>query len=127
LALILDTNALSAFADGDEQLRRVIEKTAQLAVPVIVLGEYMYGVRQSRHQVSYQRWLDAHLPLFDLLPIGRETAYRYADLRRELKSSGHPIPSNDVWIAAIAREHDLPVLSKDSHFEFVPGLQRLTW
>ena len=125
--MILDTNALSAFADGDENLLRVIENSDQLAVPVIALGEYIYGIRQSRYRASYERWLHLHLPLLDLLPVGPETARWYADIRRELKSSGNPIPSNDVWIAAVAREHNFPVLSRDSHFESVPGLRRLTW
>lgn len=125
--MILDTNALSAFADGDPNLLPVIEKEAGLALPVIVLGEYFYGIHQSRFRVRYQRWLDVNLSLFDLLVVGLETAGRYAELRRELKTSGTPIPSNDAWIAALAREHRLPVVTRDVHFQAVRGLRLLTW
>jgi tRNA(fMet)-specific endonuclease VapC len=49
MAMILDTNALSAFAEGDDSLGAQLETSAQLYLPVVVLGEYRYGVRQSRH------------------------------------------------------------------------------
>ncbi len=125
--MILDTNALSAFADGDEKLLRMIENEATLSIPVIVLGEYLYGIHQSRFRARYQRWLDTNLPLFDLLVVGTETARRYADLRSELKTSGTPIPSNDAWIAALAREHRLPIATRDDHFRAVRGLHLLMW
>ena len=125
--MILDTNALSAFADGDPNLLPVIEKEPGLALPVIVLGEYLYGIHQSRFRVRYQRWLDANLSLFDLLAVGLETARGYAELRRELKTAGTPIPSNDAWIASLAREHRLPVVTRDVHFRAVRGLHLLTW
>jgi tRNA(fMet)-specific endonuclease VapC len=127
LALILDTNALSAFADGDESLRPLIESEADLAIPVVVLGEYLYGIHQSRFRQRYQRWLAANLTLFAMLAVGRETAQRYAEIRRELRTAGHPLPTNDVWIAALAREYRMPVVSRDRHFEAVTGLRLLTW
>ena len=52
---------------------------------------------------------------------------RYAELRRELKTAGTPIPSNDSWIAALAREHRLPVVTRDVHFQAIRGLHLLTW
>jgi len=55
------------------------------------------------------------------------TAGRYAEVRNQLKQSGRPIPSNDLWIAALARQHGLPLLSRDGHFDFVCGLQRIGW
>jgi len=75
----------------------------------------------------YQQWLTASLPLFDLLPIGEETARHFADIRRELKAAGSPIPSNDLWIAALAREHRSPLASRDQHFRAVNGLRLVSW
>jgi len=71
--------------------------------------------------------LDAHLPHFDILPVTDETAIAYAALRVALKRSGHPIPANDAWIAALALQHRLPVLSRDGHFDVVPNLDRRNW
>jgi predicted nucleic acid-binding protein len=93
VAVILDTNALSAFADGDEKLLRTIENEAELAVPVIVLGEYLYGIQQSRQRASYEAWIKTNLPLFDLLPVVRETAERYAEIRHELQAAGTRFPA----------------------------------
>src|SRR5580700_5099196 len=74
MALILDTNAVSAFADGDRELRLAIGRERNLAAPAVVLGEYLFGIRQSRHRPQYERWLKAHLPLLSLLPIDSGTA-----------------------------------------------------
>jgi tRNA(fMet)-specific endonuclease VapC len=127
LALILDTNALSAFVEGDHALLTVIRNRIELDIPVIVLGEYLFGIRQSRLRAKYERWLEANLALFEILMIERATAAHYADIRGELKGAGHPIPSNDLWIAALARQHDRPVISRDRHFQAVPGLRVATW
>jgi tRNA(fMet)-specific endonuclease VapC len=102
VAVILDTNALSAFIDGDNKLLKIIERQAELALPVIVLGEYLYGLRRSRLRIRYEEWLRTNLDLFDLLSVGRSTANFYAEIRTELRNSGQPIPSNDIWIAALA-------------------------
>lgn len=125
--MILDTNALSAFVEGDKELLAVLRNRIELAAPVVVLGEYLFGIRQSRLQARYENWLDANLDLFDILATERETATHYADIRRELKAAGHPIPSNDIWIAALARQHGLPIVSRDRHFRAIGGLHISAW
>jgi tRNA(fMet)-specific endonuclease VapC len=127
LAVILDTNALSALADGDPKLEPVLLQASELSIPVIVLGEYKFGVRQSRNRSRYQTWLSDLETNCRVLDIDAGTAEHYADIRTELKLSGRPIPSNDLWIAALARQHHLPVLSLDQHFDFVARLKRFNW
>jgi tRNA(fMet)-specific endonuclease VapC len=125
--VILDTNALSAFVDGDVHVGEVLRRQSRAAIPVIVLGEFRYGIAGSRHRGEYEKWLDAHLPHFDILPVTDGTAIAYAALRVALKRSGRPIPANDAWIAALALQHRLPVLSRDAHFDVVPNLDRRNW
>ncbi len=125
--MILDTNALSALADGDERLAARLGSTPEPAIPVIVLGEYFYGIRLSRHRGSYESWLNENLPDFAVLPVDAGTAAAYAGLRGELRALGRPIPENDLWIAALAIQHDLPVLSLDRHFSLVPNLRHFRW
>jgi predicted nucleic acid-binding protein len=127
MAIILDTNALSAFVDGEEKLLLALKTETEIAIPTVVLGEYLYGIQQSRLRVSYQAWIKKHLPLFELLPVIRETAERYSDIRRELKAAGTPIPTNDLWIAAIARHHHMPLVTRDAHFRAIRGLEVLAW
>ena len=125
--MILDTNALSAFVDGDTGVGAVLRRQPRAAIPVIVLGEFRYGIAESRHRAAYEAWLDSQLSHFDILAITDETTIAYATLRVALKRSGRPIPANDAWIAALALQHRLPILSRDQHFDVVPDLERKSW
>ena len=125
--MILDTNGLSALAEGDPRLEPILRKATQIAVPVIVLGEYRYGIQQSRERQRYEHWLVEYLSKFRVLDVEEQTTTSYAAVRGELKRAGTPIPSNDVWIAALCRQHSLPLLSRDRHFDLVPGLHRIDW
>jgi tRNA(fMet)-specific endonuclease VapC len=125
--MILDTNALSAFVDGDAGVGAVLRWQARAAIPVIVLGEFRYGIAESKHRRVYEAWLAAELGHFDVLAVTDETSIAYATLRVALRRSGRPIPANDAWIAALALQHRLPILSRDRHFDAVPDLQRQSW
>jgi len=125
--VILDTNALSAFVDGDPSIAAALHTVRRPAIPVIVLGEFRYGVTGSRHRRAYERWLETHLGEFEILDVTADTAVSYAEARATLKRRGTPIPANDLWIAALALEHHVPVLSRDAHFDAVAGLKRVSW
>jgi len=125
--MILDTNALSAFVDGDEAVGDILRRESRAAIPVVVLGEFRYGIAASRHRSEYENWLEKHLPAFDILAVTEHTAMAYAALRVALKKAGQPIPANDAWIAALALEHRLPILSRDEHFDIVRGVRRRGW
>ena len=125
--MILDTNALSAAAEHDPSALKVVARAEQIAVPVIVLGEYRLGIAQSRYRASYENWLQEWITSVTVLDIDNETTRSYAVLGLELKKKGKPIPTNDLWIAALCHQHSLPLLSRDRHFDLVPGLKRIDW
>ncbi|HEX3738659.1 MAG TPA: type II toxin-antitoxin system VapC family toxin [Terriglobales bacterium] len=125
--MILDTNALSAAADGDPAVLAILSRADQIAIPVIVLGEYRYGIAQSRNRLRYWNWLNALILDCLVLNISEETTHHYADVNLELRQIGKPIPTNDLWIAALCRHYSLPILSRDQHFDFVAGNQRIQW
>jgi predicted nucleic acid-binding protein len=125
--VILDTNALSALLDRDAALLEIIGQLRELSLPVIVLGEYRFGITISKRRHEYEAWLARDLSLFRVLPVIEETSVHYAAIRSELKASGSPIPSNDAWIAALARQHRLPIVSRDAHFDSVKNVQRRAW
>lgn len=125
--MIIDTNALSAWADGLESVRPALESAASLIVPVIVLGEFRFGIRQSRYQKSYESWLARRIPLAMVVGIEPNLAGIYADLRLVLKAQGTPFPQNDVWIAALVLRLNEPLLSNDHHFDHIPGLKRIAF
>jgi len=125
--LILDTNALSAVADGETSVVTHIGKAERIAVPVVVLGEYRFGIAQSRHRASYESWLKEWIAVVMVLNIDEETTHSYSAIGLELKKEGKPIPANDLWIAALCRQHSLPLLSRDRHFDVISGLRCIAW
>jgi predicted nucleic acid-binding protein len=123
--VILDTNAVSALFRGDAGLEEVLSGQERHHLPVIVLGEYLYGLSGSGRSQVLEVLLDALAGESVVLPVDARTARSYAEVRRRLRRAGTPIPENDVWIAALARQHDLPVVSRDRHFDTVKGLVRI--
>ena len=86
--MILDTNGFRAMADGDMKLAPLLQQASELAVPAIVVGEFQYGIRLSRHRTRYESWLTELLATCRLLVVDETTAALYADIRHELKRSG---------------------------------------
>jgi tRNA(fMet)-specific endonuclease VapC len=127
VALILDTNALSAVADGEASAMQLVAGADRVAIPVIVLGEYRMGIAQSRHRASYESWLREWIAAVTVLDIDDRTTLSYSAIGLELKKKGKPIPTNDLWVAALCRQHSMPLLSRDRHFDLVPELRRLSW
>jgi len=118
---------VSALADGSAELAKALAGEQMLSIPVIVIGEFRFGILGSRHRARYDAWLTALLEVCRLLPIELSTAERYATIRHDLKRRGRPIPSNDVWVAALAIEHALPVVSRDEHFDSIADVSRIGW
>ena len=127
MRLILDTNALSAAAEEHPGVMKVLIGAQQLAIPVVVIGEYRYGIGQSRYMARYRRWLDGLIADCRVLDVTEQTTHYYAAINIELKRIGKPIPTNDLWIAALCRQHGLSLLSKDQHFDAVSGIHRIEW
>jgi predicted nucleic acid-binding protein len=125
--MILDTNALSAWIDGDPAIEGVLVEAAILKLNSISLGEYRYGILQSRHRVEYENRLAMIETDLETLTIDASTAVLYALMRHELRDLGRPIPYHDIWIAALARQHRLAILSRDIHFDSARGIQRVGW
>ena len=127
--MILDTNALSTLAAKDAGLIERISNAPRLCVTLISLGEYAYGISgcSASRKRQLQRWLDAFLERAEVLLPNRDTVEPYAAVRAQLKAAGTPIPANDCWIAALARQHGLSLVSKDRHFDRVDGIDRLVW
>ena len=125
--MILDTHALSAFADEVPSAVKEVSSAGRIAIPVVVVGEYRYGIAHSLRGHDYEKWLRPFLETCQVLEITALTIPWYVGVRSELRRLGKPIPANDVWIAALCRQHDLPLLSRDAHFDRVKGLRRVNW
>ena len=125
--MILDTNALSAFFDGAPTLVRKLSEAPALYLPVIVIGEYRFGLKASRFRREREKVLREFSKICTVLPILESSAWPYARIRHDLRAAGTPIPQNDIWIAALALEYDLTVISRDAHFKAVKAIKVFSW
>ena len=125
--MILDTNAISALLEDDEALHARIAAERTLYLPVIAIGEFRFGLLGSRLREPLAEKLAALVHDCVVLDVTETTTPHYAELRHALKVAGTPIPANDLWIASLARQHALPILNRDGHFDNVPGIERIAW
>jgi tRNA(fMet)-specific endonuclease VapC len=125
--MILDTNAVSAVLEGDAALATLLAREVRHELPVIVIGEYRYGLARSRLKRRLMPLLDELIRESTVLMVGLETAAAYATVREALRAKGTPIPENDIWISALAIEHGLDIVSRDSDFDRVAGVKRRGW
>ncbi|MEI8228092.1 MAG: PIN domain-containing protein [Planctomycetota bacterium] len=105
----------------------VLRSATHLIVPAVVIGEFHFGIRLSRHYRRFAELLAANLSSVEVVAIDQPVAVVYGEVRLELKKAGTPIPVNDTWIAAIARHLRVPVIFRDSHFDAVAGIKRIAW
>jgi tRNA(fMet)-specific endonuclease VapC len=124
--IALDTNRLTDLFRGDEDLAKQLETCEELWLPMIVLGEMkagFYGGSRSNHNDALLRKFLAKPNVGVLLP-DQETAEHYARIFVQLNRAATPIPDNDLWIAALAIQHNLLLITRDRHFQRIPQLLR---
>jgi tRNA(fMet)-specific endonuclease VapC len=120
--LLLDTNAVVALFSGEPAATERFESDDAVFLCVHVLGELRYGALASARVADNLARLDRFSSLLPVLSCDSETVTHYANIRFALRRTGKPIPENDIWIAAIARQHGLTLLSRDAHFRQVADL-----
>jgi tRNA(fMet)-specific endonuclease VapC len=124
--VMLDTNIVSAAIDQESGVLSSLVGVSAI-VPTIVLGELYYGVYASSRIESNLQRMETLLAGFEILPCDEDTARHYGIIRAQLKRKGRPIPENDVWIAALALQHNLLLITRDQHFAAVDGLTVSAW
>ncbi len=120
--LLLDTSAYSALMRKHAGVVELVESAETLCLNPIVLGElkagFILGGKREKNERELRAFLES--PRVSVLPIDDETAERWAMITASLKKAGTPMASNDIWIAATAMQHGLPILTADTDFQKVP-------
>jgi tRNA(fMet)-specific endonuclease VapC len=126
MRVALDTNRYSDFARGETSVRELLETAQEVYLPFIVLGELRAGFAVGKHGAKNERNLRAFLAKVgvDLLYADEQTTHYYATVYRQLRRQGTPIPTNDMWIAALVLQHNLVLCDRDQHFDYLPQLTR---
>ena len=125
MRLALDTNAYCAFVAGDSDIAGLVRRSQIVALPVVVLGELKAGFANGSRREENERILTSILATkrVRVLSVTEATSAIYGTLWSDLRKRGRPLPTNDVWIAAQCLEADLPLLTRDTHFQAIPDLR----
>jgi len=118
-AYCLDTSAYSNFRRGNEEVASLLDRADLVGVPTIALGElrtgFLLGSRRERNEAELATFLDN--PAVELFQVDAEASRHYAEIVVELREAGTPVPTNDIWIAALAARNGTAVLTCDDHFK----------
>ena len=119
MRIALDTNRITDLFRGDLDLANQLAIAEEVWIPLVVVAElkagFLGGTQRTRNESLLSKFLAK--PTVEVLLPSKETAEHYARLFVQLKRAGTPIPDNDLWIAALALEHNLTLLTRDHHFE----------
>lgn len=126
-SVLLDTNIIIALLGGDAGVESALHDCESVYLPAIALGELFYGAMRSSRAGENTSRIAEFAAASVVLACDEQTARHYGSVKTKLRSAGRPIPENDIWIASIAVQHGLTVVSRDAHFRSIDGLEILTW
>ena len=124
MRVLLDSNAYSNLKRGHHRIVEIVRNSEEVLLPLVVIGELLYGFRNGSRPDRNARELHAFLDnsYVSVAAMTVTTADRYSRVASALRAKGRPIPSNDIWIAAHAIETGADLVSYDRHFDYVDGL-----
>jgi tRNA(fMet)-specific endonuclease VapC len=124
---LLDTNAVIALFADEKDVRENLAVAEEVFLPAIAVGELYYGARKSGRPRENLDRIDEFAAASVVLACDIETARRYGDTKNRLRLIGQPLPENDIWIAALAIQHNLTLVTRDRHFQVIDDLKTTTW
>lgn len=126
MRVLVDTNRYRDLCDGDPSAMEVVQQAAKLYLPFVVIAElrsgFLCGTQSRRNEKYLTMFLNSER--VEALYPDENTTHHYARIFAQLRLQGTPMPFNDIWIAALAVQHDLIVYSRDSHFDCLPQIAR---
>jgi tRNA(fMet)-specific endonuclease VapC len=124
MKLALDTNCYADLCRGDDALSAVAASASAVLLPFVVIAELRSGFAAGGSTRANERTLQRFLALpgVDVVLASETTTHHYANLYLQLRRQGTPIPTNDLWIAALVVEHGLTLATRDRHFAHLPQL-----
>lgn len=123
----LDTNIIIELFKGNREIADKIDQAKSIYLPIHALGELYFGAENSDRRQYHLQQINTLLELVQVLNTSGKTAQFYGIIKTHLKRLGKPIPENDIWIAALAREYELPIVTRDNHFKYIPDLRIFEW
>ncbi len=125
--LLLDTNAAIALFRRDASLGQLLATAVETFVPSVALGELYYGAYKSSRTAANLARVQRFATASRVLRCDIVTARHYGQIKNGLRAKGRPIPENDIWIASIAEQYQLTLVSRDEHFKHIDDLAVVSW
>jgi tRNA(fMet)-specific endonuclease VapC len=126
MRVLLDTNRYRDFCAGDADLLDLVQRAERLYLPFVVVAElragFLSGTMARRNEAALTRFLNS--PRVAVLYADEDTTHHFARVYAQLRAQGTPIPTHDLWIAALALQYDLLLATRDRHFDHLPQLAR---
>jgi len=124
---LLDTNIITAWLKGETSVADKIDKAKEIHIPIIAVGELYYGAMYSSRVDKNIADINKITSNYNILVVDDAVSLVYGKIKAALKKKGKPIPENDIWIAAIAENHGLILVSRDKHFKEVETIKLKDW
>ena len=125
--VLLDTNIVIALLADEAVVKDNLAKADEVFITSIALGELCFGAWKSARPQENLARIDEFAASSVVLGCDTDTARRYGEVKNALRLKGRPLPENDIWIAAIALQHDLTLTTRDGHFNAVDNLKVEVW
>jgi tRNA(fMet)-specific endonuclease VapC len=126
-SILLDTNIVIGLFAQEKSIQARLSESDRVFLPSIVLGELYFGAYKSAHADENTRRIDELAAASAVLACDAVTAIHYGRIKKSLRDKGKPLPENDIWIAALAQQHGLTVVSRDQHFQEIENLPIEVW
>ena len=130
-SFLLDTNIIiGIFASDESIIAKLLEAATNnllIYIPVIAIGELYYGAEQSQKKENNRKQIEELVKVSEVLECDEETAVYYGKIKSQLKLQGKPIPENDIWIAALCKQFNLTLATRDNHFKHIPDIELAEW
>jgi len=126
-SVLLDTNIVIGLFAKDQAVLARLSESARVFIPSIVVGELYFGAYKSTQPKGNVHRIEELVAASAVLVCDATTAEYYGRIKKALRDKGRPLPENDIWIAALAQQHGLIVVSRDQHFKEIEGLPVEAW
>ncbi len=124
---LLDTNIIIALFADEAIVKDNLAQANEVFIPSFAIGELCYGARKSGRVEANLARVDELVAGSTILGCDADTARQYGEVKNKLRLKGHPLPENDIWIAALTLQHNLILVTRDAHFREVENLQTVVW
>ena len=124
---LLDTNVIIALFAKEPVVHERLSNADEVFVPCIALGEMYFGAYKSLRIKENLARINEFVLNSTVLACDIDTAKKYGDIKNQLKEKGQPLPENDIWIAAVAQQYDLTLITRDTHFHIIENLKIESW